>query len=334
MKKLFTLLFIIGFFSLSAQNNSKNVIISKATADWCPNCGTWGWSFMEALKEEFSDGSAILLGVHHSGGLENPVSNWFANNLGNTYQPQFFVNNARFSVNSGNWEQKVAEIKDEVALVSDEESGAIIEFGDTYVDADLTIHTSLTVTPDNLPTAEYYAGIYLFENNVIWFQSQQSSNAMHPFVLRDVMADEYYGDMFIPELNPSGSMTIDKTYNIESNTWVPENIGLLGILWKKDGEKYIMENSQVIYNVGLLSSNENVIEPALVDIQVLPGTMEVSIDNPGTYDLNIYDSTGRQIYNNTLEYTISIPTTNIVDGLYHVIIQSEKERFAKTIFIR
>ena len=332
MKKLLLFLFVTAFLGIQAQPVQQNVIISKATADWCPNCGTWGWSFFETLKEEFSNTSVTLLGVHHSGGLENPVSNWFANNLGNTYQPQFFVNNERFNVLASNWQQKVEEIKTTAENISNSSPTVNISFADTYIDANSNIHTSINVSPLNLPSADYYLGIYIFENDVIWYQSNQGSNAMHPNVLRDVMSDEYYGDSFAPGINTSGPILIEKSYKIENDNWIKDNIGLVAILWQKESNKYIYQNSEVIYNVGLLSDNENVLTESEFTIRNMPGYLVIEAPDSKQYQLIISNQLGQINYMNNFQGSANINTLYDT-GIYIISIISDNNLISKKVLL-
>lgn len=333
MKNL--ILFLLVFFtcSLSAQQSGTNVIISKATADWCPNCGSWGWSFFEAVQEEFDNSGNILLGVHHSGGLENPVSNWFANNLGNTYQPQFFLNNERFNVISSNWQQRVEEMKDAVEVINNTPPPVDIVFVESYMDADKTIHTRVNVTPDNMPAGDYFFGVYLFENDVEWYQSNQGSNAMHPFVLRDIMADEFFGDPFTPGLSPSGNAIIEKSYTVEDDSWNTDKVGLLAILWIKEGNKYLVQNTAAQYNVGLLSSDNDIDLQLQWSAYAGPESIEIEVTEGGKYNATIYNTSGREIKRTVMEQRVSIPTDGIPGGIYIVTLQGEKGISSKQIII-
>jgi hypothetical protein len=333
MKKLFTLLLLILSINIQAQQSNKNVIISKVTADWCPNCGSWGWSFYEALKDVYSDGSAILVGVHHSGGLENPVSNWFANNLGNTYQPQFFVNNERFNVLSSNWQQKVVEIQDVVSDAKNEVAGVRIDFSNTYLEGDNIIHAKAQISSDNLETGDYYFGIYLFENDVIWYQSNQGNDAMHPFVLRDVMADNYYGEMYLPGLSAAGVTTVEKSYTIEDDSWIADNLGLLAILWKKEGSKYIVENAKAIYNVGQLSSSDELLDETIVKIYNTPGQLNIQLDDNSDYNLVLSNQQGQRVFRQVMNSAASIATDGMPVGLYILTLRSGNKIISKRIFI-
>jgi len=81
MKKvLLPICFFFAFLTAQAQEvpEVQKTLISKISADWCPPCGTWAWDLFHDLVND-NDNQAVLMAVHHSGGLETPTSNAFAN---------------------------------------------------------------------------------------------------------------------------------------------------------------------------------------------------------------------------------------------------------------
>lgn len=112
MRFIYLALIILSSLTVNSQNTP---VFTKVTATWCPNCGNWGWEYMETMKDMFATGDAVVLGAHFSGDLANPTSEWFADNLNSVGQPKFYVNNERITVSSGNWSTKVQETVDAVA---------------------------------------------------------------------------------------------------------------------------------------------------------------------------------------------------------------------------
>jgi len=331
MKQLLTIILFFTILSLQAQDYSRIPVVSKVTATWCPNCGTWGWSFMEGLKQEFKDGSAILLGVHHSGELENPVSDWFSKNLGNTYQPQFFVNNQQFSVNSGNWSSKIQVIRDEVDKVGQEIASSAFSFGLTYIDSPSNvIHTTLNLKPVNKSEGEMYLAIYVYENKVVNYQSQQGQNAIHPFVLRDIISDNYWGDAYTSSI----SQTISKSYVIENTDWDTDNLGLLAIMWEKSGTKYIVDNARKIDNIGLLSDSEDLLDENLFTINNLNGYIEIISSDNYKYQVALSNINGQIIKRDRLIDNLTFTTSDFESGIYVVTIKSNDKSYSKLIFLK
>jgi len=116
MKQFFTLLIVLSISIVGYGQSFKNTpLISKRTADWCPNCGNWGWSFKKAMLEEISTEEATILALHHSGGLANPTSIAITEAVGGSGQPRFYLNNQDMGASSGNWNDKLEEVKTDVA---------------------------------------------------------------------------------------------------------------------------------------------------------------------------------------------------------------------------
>ena len=56
-------------------------LIHERTADWCPNCGSWGWDLKTKLIEKLDKKNVVFMASHHSGGLSNPTSVEFGKNF-------------------------------------------------------------------------------------------------------------------------------------------------------------------------------------------------------------------------------------------------------------
>ncbi|NNE26289.1 MAG: T9SS type A sorting domain-containing protein [Saprospiraceae bacterium] len=330
MKQYLLLIFCLtAFLNLGAQDYKKKPIISKVTATWCPNCGSWGWDYMEALKDEFNNGDAILLGVHHSGDLENPVSDWFAKNLKNSYQPQFFVNNGQISVGSNNWPGKVDEIRDMVDMVSGMDAASAFNFDVAYVDNDNTIQSSVNIAPLNKSEGDYYFAVYIYENNVVNFQSQQGSNAMHPFVLRDVISENYWGDSFT-----MGTSSMDFSFDLSNTNWNKDNVGLLAIMWEKEGNDYIVDNSISINNIGLLSSTKNILDANDFRIITENDVIEIITGQSDTYNVALFSTQGQMLQKTELNGRVQMNAQDLPTGLYVVLIENEKGQLSQRIFVK
>lgn len=329
MRLIIIFAFLVFSISAQSQDYSKSPIVSKVTATWCPNCGSWGWDYMEALKEEFEDGTALLLGVHHSGNLENPVSDWLSKNLKNSYQPQFFVNNQQLSVGSGNWPSKVEEMRNRVDAVRNEMANSAFNFNNAFVNGNNEIEVSLNVEPLNKSEGDYYIGIYIYENNVIESQSQQGANAMHPNVLRDVMSDNFWGDSFM-----MGTTNISKSYSLDNVDWNQDNLGVVAIMWEKVGDDYVVDNTRFTNSLDLLSSTNDDLEITDLTILTYPDRMNIQSLSGVKYQINILDNSGKMIFQDQFSGSFEKEFSNIPTGLYHLLVYNQNGKTQKTFFIK
>jgi len=239
------LVLLFTFFSLSVMQAQKTAVISKVTATWCPNCGTWGWSLAEELKSTYAtnDPEGLFLGVHFSGNLQNPTAIWFTNNLNATGQPQFFVNNERTNVNSSNAATRVEDMKTQVSqYFNDNSSNAKMSFAtNRVIDWDGNFNLEIDIEAMEESMNEHYLAVYVYENNVPDSQSGITGQVMHPNVLREVVSANPYGDIYLtPGQGGRGAEKVSLTW--ESNPeYVNDNLGFLAIMWEKVGDDYIMD---------------------------------------------------------------------------------------------
>ncbi|HMP29618.1 MAG TPA: hypothetical protein PKD85_08450, partial [Saprospiraceae bacterium] len=94
MKKIFALLLLLSLLltpEINAQSKQASLLVKK-TADWCPFCGTYGWSFFRKVKEQSQDLPSIMIAMHYSGGLINTTAVDLNANFSGPGQPVFFDN--------------------------------------------------------------------------------------------------------------------------------------------------------------------------------------------------------------------------------------------------
>jgi len=226
MRTFYLVLFSFIAMTTFGQNTP---VMSKVTADWCPSCGSWGWELMEELKSEFEDGPGFVLGVHHSGDLSNPTSEWWKDVLNSSGQPRFYMNNERLSVSSGNWSDEIDNVVTQAAdLLA---TGGSVDFSHDRILMEgqtLNVPVNVSAFPSN---GEYYIGNYVYEDNVVAFQSQQGSDASHPNVLRSTMGPDYPGNI----ITANGVMEF--IMDIPSE-WNRDELGVLTVAWEKNGDNF------------------------------------------------------------------------------------------------
>jgi len=233
MKKrllLFTFLSILSLQIFSQDvPEEQRLLLSKASATWCPPCGTWGWTFFEELIEDNED-KAVLLALHHSGQLETPTSDVIATNFGVPYQPRFYINNDEQGVTSSNSDDKRTIFQDSVnavfATAPVVNAGIQILATDEYI---VNVKTEFFQETEG----EYYVGVYVVANDLVNFQESIGPNAVHHKVLRDKITDDIFGE-------PIGNGTIaagtenDFEYFIDFDNFNNgSNDEILTIIWKK-----------------------------------------------------------------------------------------------------
>lgn len=331
MKHFFTLILIA--FALSAQSQN-TAVFSKVTATWCPNCGTWGWDFMEEMKGMYNGGDdALILGVHHSGNLRNEVSSWWSDNLKPVGQPQFFVNNTNTKAGSSNWSSKLTEIG---TMINDfgASGNAPTSFVNAYINSNGEIETNIINQPIETSTNDQYFNIYLFENNVEDIQSGQSGTVMHPNVLRASIFDSNEG-----QLIPAGSISVtapielNYTYALDPN-WNPDNVGLLAIMWEDVDGTFQLKSATAVKNIGRLSNVESSLDGDLFSIKTETSAISIAANNNSNYNYSLADMSGKTVVNGEFSQNVSFSTEQFPNGIYILNIQEGDKYFTQKVFIR
>lgn len=319
MRLVYMTLLSLCFMTIGQAQN--NPIFSKHTATWCPNCGNWGWGYMEAMKEEFQTGPATLLGVHFSGDLENDAAIWFKNNLGASGQPRFYVNNQAISVGS-NWSDKVEVAKDAATEMIASGMDIISFDGVSISDTDITANVNLS----DIPNANTYVAVYAYENNVVNYQAAQGDDAIHPNVLRASL-----GAPEGIEVTQAGTTAyvgeLDARWNIDE-------IGLLAVVYEKVGNKYEIRSSQAISNVASRVSTDELLDTGIFTYTDTDNSLIIEADNAERYELTLTDMTGQRVYNNTFTNQISIEKSQLITGMYVSTLRSGNKLVSQQIFIK
>ena len=141
MKQFLLVLALV--FSITTLTQAQEIIvpetnqpmITKRTASWCTNCGTWGWSLFENLLSD-NQGDALLVTAHHSGNYQNDVAKEITSNFGAAGQPIFYFNSENQFANSGNSSTIRSNIQAAVegfnAAMPIVQAGIDAEVSDTY----------------------------------------------------------------------------------------------------------------------------------------------------------------------------------------------------------
>lgn len=259
--KFSAFLFCLGLLAnLNAQEINKKqwTLFTKTSADWCPNCGTWGWNLQKQLVEKFENKNCITWAAHVSGGLKNNASSDIAANLGVNYHPIFFEGQTNMNASSNNVAAKVLEAESIVELnnLLDPLAGVGVE---ATINDDNTIAVKASV--EFLTAVEggnYFLGLYLVEDNLVHYQQNIGPNAVHRYVLQRSLLPTTFGNALV-----SGEVAKGQTFNIETTVenieGVKANLKVAAILWNRttDGKYRFFNGNQVA--VSIVSSNEDVL---------------------------------------------------------------------------
>ncbi len=297
-KQLLTLVLTWVAFSISAQEvpNLQRPLFTKITATWCPNCGTWGWSYMKDVIAQNGD-DMLVVGAHYSGELENDAGDFFQSVFRSSGQPRFIFGNQDQGVRSSNLVDKLNETDAAVKDLMAQQPEMGVGMNVTVSNQSLDVHTKTKFFA--AVDGTYYLSLYLIENDVIEEQAAVGPNAMHPMVVRSAFTDGGEGIEIV-----NGSIALDTEIEHDFSLtrqpeWNLENSYVYAIIWKKEGEQFIYENGHRVEIMNTVISTHD--ELILSDLKVFPTVsegifhIEIPSDVLRTLSLSVLDPEGKRL---------------------------------------
>ena len=339
MKQIFTLFIVLSLSLVGYGQTFKNQpLIAKRTADWCPNCGTWGWDFKLAILEEIPAEDATIMAVHHDGGLANETSEAITEALGGFGQPTFFLNNENIGASSSNWSTKLDELKTSVSTMNEEIPAFGIELHGYLGATANEIVTEISLHVNQAVEGEFYLGTYLLTNNLDHNQAGNSSN-IHQKILLDEFSGTPFGRLIGNGPILEGVMDFSITTAFDNLPEAATDVAV--IIWQKDGDEYGVVNTAVVEGVELLSSNDEV--HWIVDAKSYYTQDAINIDlnsekTIGEYRINILNANGqvvKTIKNTTADtfLQMQIDASAFATGSYFINMTTSKGLWSDKIMV-
>jgi len=261
MKSLLTLLFTCLMIATYAQSSSstQKTLITKRTATWCPNCGTWAWDMAKGV-EELGKEDAILIRAHYSGDLQSQAAKDITENFDAVYQPEFYINEETQSVGSTTWSSKITAFGN----IVDENSAKAADFSfelSSSFEGDM-VSADVKVEVLNNVEGEYFLATYLLEDSVVANQASLGPSTVHNSILRIALDGKSFGSQIFDGAADAGSSAnISISSTVEGDPLADRKFKVLAIVWKKENDKYSVAN---LHSVALsqVSSLKNTIKLA------------------------------------------------------------------------
>ena len=301
MQRIATLLFaVLCAATLSAQTfdipEQQRPLVTKRTATWCSNCGSWGWDFFELLLEDNAE-DAEVFALHHSGNLKTDAAAAIAGNFEGTYQPVFNFNGVDINALSSNYNDLRASVVDSVALYNGRDAvagtGIVLEReGDNLVVKTQTRFFTATA-------GQYYEAVYFLEKTRIAQQASQGNDAEHKYILRESLdGDAHFGVQLTDGAVAAGYETPVTERSFDLTAHDPNNLRMVAILWKLEGTTYVPVNSNGV-DVSAATTGTYNIPLNVARLEARPnttsGTTAISliISYPTTARVELVDAQGR-----------------------------------------
>lgn len=307
MKQLFILLFILitKFSLISAQNvevpDTQKPVLIKIAASWCPPCGSWGWDFFDDIYDD-NNSKATLITAHHSGDYQNSTSQDIKNNFNVIGQPIFLFDGVDQNVVSGNVTSERTAFSSKVDIQSKRSPDVQTGIVATYKDNKLNINYSTKFF--NSVTGDYYLGIYVIEKIVVGYQASRGQSAQHKNILREEVSANSFGKPIA-----SGFIEAQQVYDgsIESDlgTYNPQNLQIVAIIWKKEGNSYSIVNSNSDKEVSKANTSaNNELGENITSFEVFPtiinhnSTIQINTNEIlNKTQISLYDMNGKKLNN-------------------------------------
>ena len=334
---------MIAMISTQAQEVSTDQwsVVTKTSATWCGNCGSWGWDMFKNLIDDNADKNVIIWSSHNSGDLDNEASIDINTGWGSAGQPQFFVSSDEFGINQSNPDQSRAEINGYIdALVG---FGALAGVGlDASYDGETLSVTGKAEFFSPLGDGDYHLAFYLLKDHVIANQASAGSNADHRYVLSDKITDSSFGQQIV-----EGAVEAGATYTVEASKQIAdidlENDEVVAILWnlRVDGV-YAFFNANR-NNITDSSTSANVNIAGISDITTKQNGSEIIVDitteqNLGNVQTRLVNVSGQIITTQNINVTngtnqIRYNTDNLSAGTYLVQITANGKVHTEKVIV-
>lgn len=341
-KKFAIFMLVLSSLCVAAQSSSvtQKTLITKRTATWCPNCGTWGWDMAKSL-EELQNENAIIVRAHYSGILESKVAIDITENFDAIYQPEFYINEERQNVGSSTWPAQVQVFDDLIDANAKKEANVVFNIASTFqenvINADVKIEISKPID------GEYFLAAYLVEDNIVANQASQGEQAVHNSVLRASFTEGSFGDQVIDSSADKGFIAeLKKMMEVDGEEVLNRAFRVLAVVWKKVGTKYQIENVHEAA-VGEFSSTSEGTEKQS-EFRIYQTGQSITVEDLSDHKsevktIDVYTLSGSKIASQTMVKRdfaeISIDANNFLGQLVLVSISNDRGRlFSKKLIIR
>lgn len=341
---LFAFILLLGGTTFAQEvEEVQTAVITKKTATWCINCGTWGWDLFETLVAENQE-AAVLMAAHYGGSqLENETSAALVSNLGGAGQPRFFFNNDQQSVSSSNIGAAAASFKTMVDATSTVAPVANTGMIGTLEDQMLTLDAKVRFFQE--ANGEFYLGVYILENNYLFTQTGQSGTVPHKYYLSDRITAEAFGDLIV-----NGAVAANDeftfSYTKDLSDFDLPNVSIAAIIYQKNGAFYDIVNAWQIKEFETVDPNALEEVRAFAQLEVAPNpaatqtTVRFELQEAGTIEARLINTNGQIVWSQRLQGQTGLnqlilePQTKPAAGVYTLQLVQGKQSSQRSLIWR
>lgn len=339
MKKIFTLsLLSLFIISLSqAQTGQQFSLITKKTADWCPKCGSWGWSFSKNTLEQLEGENVIFWAMHKSGGLATETSMEVSDNFAGGGQPIFYLNQDDIGLTSSNGATKVTETVETIGFLNGYPSSINVDVIGELSGDELT--ATANVKFEEGTETDYNVSIFLLRDKLVANQASVGSSAEHSFILDEAFHSNVWGPIINDgnTLSPGDEFTFTETLSgISPHTSTISDMKVAAVVW------YFVNDEYTFINGGIadvqLASSSNELAPFNFTYALQGNQLELTFDQLLTDEaqLQLFNLNGQQLAINDVIIqgsSISATLNPLSEGAYILKVKDGNQVGSRKIFV-
>ena len=214
----------------------KKSLVFKATATWCPPCGTWGEQYVNDIHTQFSDNCEIIA-LHQNDDFSVDVAYDFLSLLNPSGVPSFFVGMQSVSSN----------FSDISGLITDEllETNQVALATSFSTENDVMNIKVQSQLEGGFTGENCYLAVYIIEDGQVATQQVGNPGSGVPddnFVHNHILRTEANGSVFgqpITFENGKNLTEINATLVPAAlNLWAHENCYPVAVIWQQNGSEY------------------------------------------------------------------------------------------------
>ncbi len=238
-------------------------IISKATATWCNICGADAWDAFHDLIDTY-DENAIFIAVHADDASElyNSTAEDFADNFIDFFGVPELYHGRDPAPLGRRWDDSTKEY---IEAFNTQDRTTQLSLTFDIKNNNINVEANIKFLQDQ-NTPHYYS-LLVIENDVIGFQFNRGTDAIHSKILRTQITPNVFDNLISEDnilANQEFALKLSKELNEE---WNKENIEVVVALWKKFGDDFQLVNSSIAKIANTIThTNESNREIKLFDI--------------------------------------------------------------------
>jgi len=213
-------------------DNTKRSLVLKATGTWCPPCGDWGAEYVSNIYNDFS-GSAEVIGLHSNDDFSVDIGYNLLSILNNSAVPSFYLG----LVPMGNFGYGNVSNLISTELSSPNQVSMAVSY--TVVDGSMNIKVQSSLENQFIGDNCYLA-MYIMEDGQIAPQEVSGIGTVSDYVHSHILRTEANGSTFgVPISFTNGINNTEITTPLVPNTiWTHENLYVIAVIWKQNGNSY------------------------------------------------------------------------------------------------